>query len=72
MKIELCITKDRVPYIVGEFGANRVVVSKFNNDQDLITFEVGGDGMEFLMMFHAGIKCGSDSMARVFSPNKSV
>ena len=71
MKIELCITRDRVPYIVGEFGADRVVVSKFNNDQDLITFEVVGM-MEFLMMFHAGIKCGSDSMARVFSPNKSV
>ena len=71
MKIELCITRDRVPYIVGEFGADRVVVSKFNNDQDLITFEVVGM-MEFLMMFHAGIKCGSDSMARVFNPNKSV
>ncbi len=71
MKIELCITRDRVPYIVGEFGADKVVVSKFNIDQDLIVFEANSQ-MDFLMMFHAGIKCGSDSMARVFSPNKSV
>jgi hypothetical protein len=71
MKVELCITRDRVPYIVGEFGADKVVVSKFNIDQDLIVFEANGQ-MDFLMMFHAGIKCGSDSMARVFSPNKSV
>jgi hypothetical protein len=71
MKIELCITKDRVPYIVGEFGADRVVVSKYNEDQELVVFEVDSQ-MDFLMMFHAGIRCGSDSMARVFSPNKSV
>jgi len=71
MKIELCITRDRVPYIVGEFGADKVVVSKFNIDQDLIVFEANSQ-MDFLMMFHAGIKCGSDNMARVFSPNKSV
>ena len=66
MKIELCITKDRVPYIVGEFGADRVVVSNYNVDQDLITFEVGGL-MDFLMMFHAGIKCGSDKMSKALT-----
>ena len=71
MKVELCITKDRVPYIVGEFGADRVVVSNYNIDQDLIVFEVDSQ-MDFLMMFHAGVRCGSDKMARVFSPNKSV
>ena len=71
MKIELCITKDRVPYIVGEFGADRVVVSNYNIDQDLIVFEVDSQ-MDFLMMFHAGVRCGSDKMSRVFSPNKSV
>ena len=66
MKIELCITKDRVPYIVGEFGADRVVVSKYNEDQDLITFEAAGQ-MDFLYMFHAGIRCGSDNMAKALS-----
>ena len=66
MKIELCITKDRVPYIVGEFGADRVVVSKYNEDQDLITFEAGGQ-MDFLYMFHAGIRCGSDSMGKALT-----
>jgi len=71
MKVELCISKDRVPYIVEELGADRVTVTMYNEDQDLITFEAGGQ-IDFLLMFHAGIKCGSDSMARVFSPNKSV
>ena len=71
MKVELCITRDRVPYIVKEFGVDRVVVSNYNIDQDLIVFEVDSQ-MDFLMMFHAGISCGSDSMARIYSPNKSV
>ena len=71
MKTELYISKDRVPYIVKELGVDRVTISEYNEDQDLITFEAGGQ-IDFLLMFHAGIKCGSDSMARVFSPNKSV
>lgn len=66
MKIELCITKDRVPYIVGEFGADRVVVSKYNEDQELVVFEVDSQ-MDFLMMFHAGIRCGSESMGKALS-----
>ena len=67
----MCISRDRVPYIVGEFGADRVVVSKYNEDQDLVAFEVDSQ-MDFLYMFHAGVRCGSDNMARIFSPNKSV
>ena len=65
-KVELCISRDRVPYIVGEFGADRVVVSKYNEDQDLITFEVDSQ-MDLLHMFHAGIRCGSDSMGKVLT-----
>ena len=71
MKIELCISRERIPYIVDFLGADRVTVSGYNEDQDLITFEAAGQ-MDFLYMFHAGIRCGSDNMARVFSPNKSV
>ena len=66
MKIELCISRDRVPYIVGEFGADRVVVSKYNEDQDLVTFEVDSQ-MDFLYMFHAGVRCGSDNMSKVLT-----
>ena len=66
MKIELCISKDRVPYIVGEFGADRIVVSEYNEDQDLVTFEVDSQ-MDFLYMFHAGIRCGSENMAKALS-----
>ena len=66
MKIELCITRDRVPYIVGEFGVDRVVVSNYNIDQDLIVFEVDSQ-MDFLMMFHAGVRCGSDKMGKALT-----
>ena len=66
MKVELCITRDRVPYIVEELGADRVTVTMYNEDQDLIVFEAGGQ-MDFLYMFHAGIRCGSDNMARVLT-----
>ena len=66
MKIELCISKDRVPYIVEEIGADRIVVSEYNEDQDLITFEAGGQ-MDFLYMFHAGIRCGSENMAKALT-----
>jgi hypothetical protein len=66
MKIELCISRDRIPYIVGEFGADRVVVSKYNEDQDLVTFEVDSQ-MDFLYMFHAGVRCGSENMAKALT-----
>jgi len=66
MKIELCITKDRIPYIVEMLGTDRVVVSDYNEDQDLITFEVDSQ-MDLLHMFHAGIRCGSDSMGKALT-----
>ena len=66
MKVELCITRDRVPYIVEELGADRVTVTMYNEDQDLIVFEVGSQ-MDFLCMFHAGVKCGSDTMAKALT-----
>ena len=62
MKIELCITKDRVPYIVDFLGADRVTVSEYNEDQDQINFELDSQ-IDLLHMFHAGIRCGSESMA---------
>jgi len=65
MKVELFITKDRVPFIVDELGANRVTVSEYNETQDMISFELEG-AMDVLYMFHAGFRCGSDSMSKVF------
>lgn len=61
MKLELAITKERVPYLVKELGEDRVEVREYNDDQDLIIFEVN-DGMDVLCIFHAGINFGSDSM----------
>jgi hypothetical protein len=66
MKVELCITRDRVPYIVEELGADKVTVTMYNEDQDLIVFEAGGP-MDFLMMFHAGVKCGSEAMSKALT-----
>jgi hypothetical protein len=66
MKIELCITKERVPYIVDFLGTDRVTVSDYNEDQDLITFEVDSQ-LDFLHMFHAGVRCGSDTMAKALT-----
>jgi hypothetical protein len=66
MKVELFITKDRVPYIVEEFGANRIVVSEYNADQDMVSFEIDSQ-LDLLYIFHAGIRCGSDNMAKALS-----
>ena len=66
MKIELCISRERIPYIVDLLGTDRVTVSEYNEDQDLITFEVDSQ-LDFLHMFHAGVRCGSDTMAKALT-----
>ena len=66
MNVELFISKDRVSYIVNELGADRVTVSEHNEDQDMIKFELDSQ-LDLLHMFHAGIRCGSDSMAKALS-----
>jgi hypothetical protein len=66
MNIELFISKDRVPYIVKEIGADRVTVSEHNEDQDMINFELTSQ-LDVLFMFHAGVRYGSDSMAKALT-----
>jgi hypothetical protein len=66
MKVELFITKERVPYIVDFLGTDRVVVSKYDETQDQINFELDSQ-LDLLHMFHAGIKCGSASMAKALT-----
>ena len=66
MKVELFISKDRVPYIVNELGTDRVTVSEYNEDQDTVSFELTSQ-LDVLYMFHAGLRCGSDSMAKALS-----
>jgi hypothetical protein len=62
MKVELFVTKERVPYIVNELGADRITVTEHNGDQDMISLEVNSP-LDLLHMFHAGIRFGSDAMA---------
>jgi hypothetical protein len=66
MNVELFISKDRVPYIVDFLGTDRVTVSEFNKEQDMVSFELDSQ-LDLLHMFHAGIRCGSDSMAKALS-----
>jgi hypothetical protein len=66
MNVELFISKDRVPYIVKEIGADRVTVSEYNEDQDMISFELNSQ-LDILYMFHAGLRYGSDSMAKALT-----
>jgi hypothetical protein len=66
MNVELFISKDRVSYIVNELGADRVTVSEHNEDQDMINFELTSQ-LDVLYMFHAGVRCGSDNMAKALS-----
>jgi len=66
MKVELFITKDRVPYIVGELGVDRVTVSEYDDTQDTVSFELTGQ-LDLLYLFHAGIRCGSDNMAKALT-----
>jgi hypothetical protein len=66
MKIELFITKDRVPYIMDFLGTDRVTVSEYDETQDQINFELDSQ-LDLLHMFHAGIRCGSDSMAKALT-----
>jgi hypothetical protein len=63
MQVELIISKDRVSYIVNAIGKDRITVSEFNEEQDMIKFESDSQ-LDFLYMFHAGISCGSESMAK--------
>jgi len=64
MIVELFISKDRVPYIVEALGEDRVIVEKLDDgNQDLIKFEMNST-LDLLHMFHAGIKCGGEYMAK--------
>ncbi len=63
MIVELFVSKSRIPYIIEELGAERVIVETYNGDQDLIKFEMNNT-LDLLHMFHAGIRFGGDSMAK--------
>ena len=63
MKVSLLITKGRAKYIVDHFAEGRVTVidGGYNGfgDCDEVIFEVR-DQLDFLDMFHAGIRYGFD------------
>jgi len=63
MLVELIISKNRVSYIANAIGKDRITVSEFNEEQDMIKFESDSQ-LDFLYMFHAGISCGSESMSK--------
>ena len=66
MKIELCISRERIPYIVDLLGTDRVTVSEYNAEQDMVSFELV-NALDVLYMFHAGFRCGSQRMSEALS-----
>ena len=64
MKVELIISKDRVPFIVEELGRERVTVSDYSRYSDRVEFEVTSV-IDILYVFHAGVKCGQESMSDI-------
>jgi hypothetical protein len=68
MKVEFFVSKDRVSYIVESLGVDRVVVTKLDDGgpHDMVSFELDGS-VDVLRMFHAGVQCGSDSMAKALT-----
>jgi hypothetical protein len=67
-KVELIISKDRVPFIVEELGVSKVTVSEYNEYSDMLSFELTSP-LEILSMFHAGIRCGMRAMSIVHENN---
>lgn len=65
MKVELCISKARVPYIVKGIGEDRVTVSDYSEDQLKVEFELTSQ-LDILYVFHAGISYGFDQMKPAF------
>jgi hypothetical protein len=65
MKVELIISKERVPYILEEFK-DRVTVSDYDKDSDSVCFEITSQ-LDVLYVFHAGIRFGQETMAQAFT-----
>jgi hypothetical protein len=65
MLITLAILRGRVPYIVDALGADRVTVKERFDQVDEISFETADIESDFLIMFHAGIRCGSGKFKKI-------
>ena len=59
MTIKLYLLKERVEYIVAEFG-NKVKISDDVTDKEfsVVEMDLKGDSFEALKLFHAGFQCG--------------
>jgi hypothetical protein len=66
MNVELIIDKERIPYIVEALGADRVKISDYDKTSDRIVFEQK-HSLDFLYVFHAGVRCGSETMAKALT-----
>jgi hypothetical protein len=55
--------KERSEYIVKELG-DKITVEEYDEESNKITFNDSVGGFELLVLFHAGIRCGRDGMAK--------
>ena len=64
-KLEFITAKDRAKFIVEELG-DKVTVTYYDEDCDKVTFVEPMSSFQLLVLFHAGIKCGHESLAKAF------
>lgn len=64
-KLEFITMKDRAKYIVEELG-DKVTVTYYDEDCNKITFNEPISSFQLLILFHAGIKCGHEQLAKAF------
>jgi hypothetical protein len=62
-KFDFITHKERSEYIVKELG-DRITVEEYDEESNKITFKDDVGGFELLVLFHAGIRCGRDGMAK--------
>ena len=67
-KLEFITMKDRAKYIAAEFEGmeHKVKIEHYDEDCDKVTFVEPMSSFQLLVLFHAGIKCGHESLAKAF------
>jgi hypothetical protein len=62
-QLQFISTKERSKYIAQELG-DRVTIEEYDEECNRVTFNENISGFELLVLFHAGVKWGHDSLAK--------
>lgn len=64
-KVEFITVKERAQVIAKELG-DVVTLEHYDDECDRVIFNEPVNGLHLLLLLHAGIRHGSDSLARAF------